>query len=69
MSDASDKLDRNRQAIGPSYLSRVTTRGMRTLRVVPGVEQTFGGYFTAADPAPSRTSPRCVKRTPAPWAR
>jgi branched-chain amino acid transport system substrate-binding protein len=63
------RLDRNRQAIGPSYLSRVTVRGIRTLRVVPSVEQTFGGYFTAADPPPSETSPGCVKRTAPPWAR
>jgi branched-chain amino acid transport system substrate-binding protein len=63
------RLNRNRQAIGPSYLSRVTARGIRTLRVVPGVEHTFGGYFTAADPPPSETSPACVKRTPPPWAR
>jgi branched-chain amino acid transport system substrate-binding protein len=63
------RLDRNRQAIGPSYLSRVTARGIRTLRVVRDVEQTFGGYFRAAGPPPSETSPRCVKRTPPPWAR
>jgi branched-chain amino acid transport system substrate-binding protein len=63
------RLDRNRQAIGPSYLSRVTARGIRTLRVTPAVEHTFGGYFTAADPPPSETSPSCVKRTPPPWAR
>jgi branched-chain amino acid transport system substrate-binding protein len=62
-------LDRNRQAIGPSYLSRVTAQGMRTLRVVPEVEQTFGGYFTAAGPPPSETSPDCVRRTPPAWAR
>jgi branched-chain amino acid transport system substrate-binding protein len=63
------RLNSNRQAIGPSYLSRVTARGIRTLRVVPGVEHTFGGYFTAADPPPSETSPACVKRMPPPWAR
>jgi branched-chain amino acid transport system substrate-binding protein len=63
------RLDRNRQAIGPSYLSRVTARGIRTLRVVPDVEQTFGGYFRAAGAPPSETSPRCVRRTPPPWAR
>jgi branched-chain amino acid transport system substrate-binding protein len=63
------QLDRNRQAIGPNYLSRVTARGMRTVRVVPNVEQTFGGYFTPGSPPPSETAPRCVKRTPPHWAR
>ena len=52
---------RNRQAIGPNYLSRVAAaRGasrIRTVRVVPDVEQTFGGYFTAGDPPPSETTP------------
>jgi branched-chain amino acid transport system substrate-binding protein len=63
------RLDRDRQAIGPNYLSRVTTEGIRTVRVVPDVEQTFGGYFTPANPPPSETSPRCVKQTVPPWAR
>jgi branched-chain amino acid transport system substrate-binding protein len=68
------RLDPNRQAIGPNYLSRVATdpQGkptIRTLRVVPDVEQMFGGYFKPTDPPPSRTTPACVKRTPPPWAR
>jgi branched-chain amino acid transport system substrate-binding protein len=67
-------LDRNRQAVGPNYLSRVAVDGkgkptIRTVRVVPNVEQTFGGYFRPGDAPPSRTSPACVKRTPPPWAR
>jgi branched-chain amino acid transport system substrate-binding protein len=63
------RLDRDRQAIGPNYLSRVGRGGIRTIRVVPAVEKTFGGYFKAGDPPPSETSPRCVKRTPPSWAR
>jgi branched-chain amino acid transport system substrate-binding protein len=63
------RLDRDRQAIGPNYLSRVAPGGIRTLRVVPAVEHTFSGYFTATGPPPSETSPKCVKRTPPPWAR
>jgi branched-chain amino acid transport system substrate-binding protein len=63
------RLDRNRQAIGPNYLSRVGKGGVRTIRVVPEVEQTFEGYFQPGDPPPSETSPRCVRRTPPPWAR
>jgi branched-chain amino acid transport system substrate-binding protein len=67
-------LDRDRQAIVPSYLSRVgkDTKGkpvITTVRVVRNVEQTFGGYFKASDPPPSRNSPACRKRTPPPWAR
>jgi branched-chain amino acid transport system substrate-binding protein len=63
------RLDRNHQAVGPNYLSRVGKAGIETLKVVPEVEQTFGGYFKPSDPPPSRTSPACVKRTPPPWAR
>jgi branched-chain amino acid transport system substrate-binding protein len=63
------RLDRNRQAIGPNYLSRLAAGGGRTTQVVSDVEQTFGGYFTAADPPPSATSPGCMKRTPPPWVR
>ena len=68
------RLDANRQAIGPNYLSRIATDSkgkpaVRTVRVVPNVEQTFGGYFKAGEPPPNRTSPACVKRTPPRWAR
>lgn len=67
-------LDANRQAVGPNYLSRVVIDGkgkptIRTVRVVPNVEQTFGGYFRPSDPPPGRTTPACVKRTPPAWAR
>jgi branched-chain amino acid transport system substrate-binding protein len=68
------RLDRNRQAVGSTYLSRVVTdakrnRVIETLRVVSEVEQTFGGYFTPGDPPPSRTSPACRRGTPPAWAR
>jgi branched-chain amino acid transport system substrate-binding protein len=68
------RLDGNRQAIAANYLSRVTTDAggkpsIRTLRVVPDVEQTFGGYLKPGDPPPSRTSPACRKGNPPPWAR
>ena len=67
-------LDKNRQAVGPNYLSRVAidAKGkptIRTVRVVPDVEQTFGGYFKPTDHPPSRTAQACVKRTPPSWAR
>jgi branched-chain amino acid transport system substrate-binding protein len=68
------RLDANRQAIAPIYLSQVQIdrRGrpsFRTLRVLEGVEQTFGGYFRPGDPPPSRTAPACRARTAPPWAR
>jgi len=68
------RLDGNRQAIGPNYLVRVESNGkgkpaIRTLRVVPDVEQTFGGYFSAKTPEPSRNQPRCKRGNPPPWAR
>jgi branched-chain amino acid transport system substrate-binding protein len=68
------RLDRNRQAIVSSYLSRVgtDTKGkpvITTLRVVPDVEHTFGGYFDSSEPPPTRNAPACRKRTPPPWAR
>ena len=68
------RLDRNRQAVVPTYLSRVVTDAKRkpkieTLRVVPSVEQTFGGYFKPGDPPPSGTAPACRKGNPPPWAR
>ncbi len=67
------RLDHNRQVVGPNYLSRVVTdpKGkptIRTVRVVPNVEQTFGGYFRPGDAPPSETSPACVERTPPSWA-
>jgi branched-chain amino acid transport system substrate-binding protein len=67
-------LDRDRQGIVPSYLSRVRkdekgNPAITTLRIVRNVEQTFGGYFGRSDPPPRRNSPVCRKRTPPPWAR
>jgi branched-chain amino acid transport system substrate-binding protein len=66
------RVDANRQAIQPNYLSKVVSSGngvsLRTFRVVRNVEQTFGGYFPRGGPS-SKTSPLCVKRTPPPWVR
>jgi branched-chain amino acid transport system substrate-binding protein len=63
------RLDGNRQAIQPNYLSKVGPKGIEAVRVVPAVEQTFGGYFTRGGPPASESWPPCVKRTPPPWAR
>ena len=66
------RLDGERQAIHPNYLSKVVAAGTGTgfelVRVVRNVEQTFGGYFAPGGPPPSETSPPCVKRSPPPWA-
>ena len=68
------RLDRNRQAVGQNFLSRYGAIpdghvAARTFTVIPNVEQSFGGYFRTNGATPSRTSPRCVKRAPPPWAR
>jgi branched-chain amino acid transport system substrate-binding protein len=68
------RLDRARQAVAPSYLSRVSVDrkgkpAFETLRVVPDVEQTFGGYFKPTDPPRTRSSPVCRRGVPPRWAR
>jgi YVTN family beta-propeller protein len=66
------RLDENHQAVGPNYLNRLGVKGVvdvRTVRRIPDVEETFGGYFRRNGPMPSRTYPPCVKRRPPPWAR
>lgn len=66
-------LDANRQAVSPTYLERVERRGsvVRTkiIRTIRGVEQTYGGRFTAASPSPSAATPACESGAPPPWAR
>jgi branched-chain amino acid transport system substrate-binding protein len=68
------RLDRDRQAIGPAFLSRVERsapgpRAIQTFRAVPGVEQTFNGHFGANAPAVSETQPVCRHGDPPSWAR
>jgi branched-chain amino acid transport system substrate-binding protein len=67
------RLDRNRQAIAPAYLSRVEIDGnakpmLRTFRVVRNVDQTFGGYFGRSTAPPSSVAPACMRAAPPPWA-
>jgi ABC-type branched-subunit amino acid transport system substrate-binding protein len=67
------RLDGDRQAVGPAFLSRVWRDAhgqltIQTFKVVPGVEQTFGGYFGARTPAASETRPRCRHGHPPAWA-
>jgi branched-chain amino acid transport system substrate-binding protein len=71
--DGRIRLDGDRQAVAPAYLSRVVlgprrTPVLRTLRVVPEVEQTFGGYFNHSTPPPSAVAPVCRRTTPPRWA-
>jgi branched-chain amino acid transport system substrate-binding protein len=66
------KLDDNRQAVGTAFLKEVVrgssgSFGFKTIETVPDVEQGFGGAFAPGAPPPSRTEPKCVKRTPPGW--
>jgi branched-chain amino acid transport system substrate-binding protein len=68
------RLDKNRQAVAPAYLTRVgASRSgkpfLRTIRVVPNAEETFSGYFSALTQPPSAVAPTCRRRPPPPWAR
>jgi branched-chain amino acid transport system substrate-binding protein len=68
------RLDENRQAVSSVFLSRVgKNRGkvptLRTVRVVNGVEQTFGGIFRPEGGAITATTDACRRdAAPPPWA-
>ena len=64
-------LDSRHRAVGPNYIWKLEGPKLRprVIRTIPRVDQSFGGYFKPTDPAPSTTTPACVKRTPPPWAR
>ena len=54
------RLNSRHQAIGPNYLMRLTRPNLtqeRSVRAIPNVEPTFGGYFTAHDPRPASRLP------------
>jgi branched-chain amino acid transport system substrate-binding protein len=65
------RLDRNRQAVRNVYLKRIDYEGgkevFRLVRVVPDVEQSFGGLLSKSPP-PGPASQPCRKATPPPWA-
>lgn len=64
------KLDKNRNAIADNFIVQVTAGGgFKTLRDIPGVDQTFGGHFSPTTPAPGRDSPACVHGNPPSWAK
>jgi branched-chain amino acid transport system substrate-binding protein len=57
-------LDENRQAIGNNYLVEAvsveeTPSGLRTLKTIENVDQTFGGNFSPDTPTPDRENPAC----------
>jgi branched-chain amino acid transport system substrate-binding protein len=68
------KLDDNRNGIADNFVKEIVpdTNGdkvpdVKTIVRVPGVEQTFGGTFTADTPAPDRTNPKCQKGKQPAW--
>jgi branched-chain amino acid transport system substrate-binding protein len=68
------KLDENRNGIADNFVKEIVpdTNGdkipdVKTVRQVPGVEQTFGGTFTADTPPPDRTNPKCEKGNQPAW--
>jgi branched-chain amino acid transport system substrate-binding protein len=64
-------LDENRQGIVDVYLSQLALDGedvvQKTVALIPGVDQTFGGTFSADTPGPSRDFPGC-EPADLPWA-
>jgi ABC-type branched-subunit amino acid transport system substrate-binding protein len=67
------RLDRNRQAVRNVYLKQIVSGAkgaysLRLVRVVPEVEQTFGGLLSRA-PSPGPGSQPCTRATPPPWSR
>jgi hypothetical protein len=65
-------LDRHHQGIVPIYLAKVVRSNgsltIKQIKVIPHVDESFGGLFSASTPAPSMTSPACVAGNPPPWA-
>jgi len=64
------KLDDNRQAIISVFDQQLYMNNgklaVKTINEIPGVDQTFGGTFSASTPAPGRNAPGCEKRD-LPW--
>jgi hypothetical protein len=67
------RLDENRHSVRQIYLKRIVfgdggRRADRLVRVVRGVEQSFGGLLSKSPP-PGPGSQPCRKATPPPWDR
>ena len=68
------KLDDNRQAISDIFVKKIVADktgdgvpDVQTFEKIPGVDQTFGGAFSASTPPPDRENPKCEKGTAPPW--
>ena len=68
------KLDDNRNGVADNFVKEIVpdTNGdkipdVKTIRKIPGVEQTFGGTFTKDTPPPDRTNPKCQKGNQPAW--
>lgn len=64
-------LDSNRNAVEDTYIGQLykNSKGqlaLKTVAMVPQVNQTFGGFFSHKTPAPGRSFPNCVHKK-LPW--
>jgi len=64
-------LDANRNAVENVYIDQLykDSKGqlaIKTVAMVPNVNQTFGGFFSHATPSPGRSFPTCVHKK-LPW--
>ena len=63
-------LDENRQGIIDTSVQQLVLDGdevvSKTVAIIPGVDQTFGGTFSAETPPPGRDAPGCETRD-LPW--
>ncbi|MGI9643382.1 MAG: ABC transporter substrate-binding protein, partial [Acidimicrobiia bacterium] len=64
-------LDENRQAVTDTWVQQLVESdgelGAQTVAIIPDVDQTFGGTFSADTPPPGRGEPECVTAD-LPWA-
>jgi hypothetical protein len=65
------RLDSNRQAITDQYPQQIVVGpdgkpAAKVVGYVPGVPQSFGGFFKKTSPPPGRKQPPCVKHK-FPW--
>jgi branched-chain amino acid transport system substrate-binding protein len=66
------RLDAAHQAIAPIYVWRLNKpdgSDATLIRIIRGVDRTFGGYFPRNEPPPSASTPVCRKGHVPPWAR
>jgi branched-chain amino acid transport system substrate-binding protein len=68
------KLDEAQNGVADNFVKEIVpdTNGdkvpdVKTVARIPGVEQTFGGTFSADTPAPDRTNPKCEKGNQPDW--